>query len=129
MTYGEINETVTGNVSPAQVDREELKERVLTQVVVFPDHFSEHAKSLCEQLLAKEVGQRMGFKNGCCDEIRAHSFFRDINWRKLNAGTIFLWPFLLIFSNWLFFSNSLMLFLIPTSPFFRYSVSSFCPRS
>ncbi|KAL3056068.1 hypothetical protein OYC64_018720 [Pagothenia borchgrevinki] len=30
----------------------------------------------------------MGFKNECCDEIRAHAFFSDINWRKLNAGIL-----------------------------------------
>lgn len=93
MTDGEINETMTGYLSRPQVEREELKERVLTRVVVYPDNFSEHAKSLCEGLLAKEVDQRMGFKNGCCDEIRAHPFFRDINWRKLNAGTIYFCTF------------------------------------
>lgn len=62
---------------------------MLTRVVAYPDNFSEHAKSLCEGLLAREVDQRMGFKNGCCDEIREHPFFKDINWRKLNAGTIY----------------------------------------
>lgn len=73
-----------------QVEREEMKERMLTRVVVYPDNFSENAKLLCDGLLAKEVDKRMGFKNGCCDEIRAHPFFNDINWRKLNAGTIYL---------------------------------------
>lgn len=76
-----------GCSSSAQVEREEMKERMLNRVVTYPDNFSEHAKSLCDGLLAKEVDQRMGFKNECCDEIRAHPFFKDINWRKLNAGT------------------------------------------
>lgn len=62
---------------------------MLTRVVTYSDQFSEHAKSLCEGLLAREVDQRMGFKNECCDEIRAHPFFKDINWRKLNAGTTY----------------------------------------
>ncbi|TNN37994.1 Rhodopsin kinase [Liparis tanakae] len=35
-----------------------------------------------------EVDQRLGFRNGCCDELRAHAFFSDINWRKLNAGIL-----------------------------------------
>lgn len=65
-----------------------MKERMLTRVVTYTDSFSEHAKSLCDGLLAKEVDQRMGFKNGCCDEIRAHPFFSGINWRKLNAGNL-----------------------------------------
>lgn len=72
---------------PPQVEREELKQRVLTQTVAYPDAFSERARALCEGLLARDAGKRMGFKNGCCDEIRAHPLFRDINWRKLNAGT------------------------------------------
>lgn len=70
-----------------KVEREEMKERMLTRVVAYPENFSENAKSLCDGLLAREVDKRMGFKNGCCDEIRAHPFFGDINWRKLNAGT------------------------------------------
>lgn len=62
---------------------------MLTREVEYSELFSEHAKSLCAGLLAKEVSQRMGFKNNCCDEIRAHPFFNDINWRKLNAGTVY----------------------------------------
>lgn len=65
-----------------------MKERMLTREVDYPDNFSQNAKLLCEGLLAKEVGKRMGFKNGSCDELRAHPFFSDINWRKLNAGNI-----------------------------------------
>lgn len=72
-----------------QVERDEMKERMLTRVVTYEDNFSEHAKTLCDGLLAREVEQRMGFKNNCCDEIRAHPFFKDINWRKLNAGTVY----------------------------------------
>lgn len=72
--------------TPPQLEREEMKERVLTREVAYPENFSKDAKSLCEGLLAKQVDERMGFKNGCCDEIRAHPFFKDINWRKLNAG-------------------------------------------
>ncbi|KAM6986240.1 rhodopsin kinase GRK1-like [Aplochiton taeniatus] len=71
-----------------KVEREELKERILNGTVVYSEVFSENAKSFCEGLLAKEVDKRMGFKNGSCDEIRAHSFFSDINWRKLNAGIL-----------------------------------------
>uniref|UniRef100_A0A3P9KM66 G protein-coupled receptor kinase n=1 Tax=Oryzias latipes TaxID=8090 RepID=A0A3P9KM66_ORYLA len=71
-----------------KVEREEMKERMLTREVTYQDNFSEHARSLCDRLLARDVDKRMGFKNGCCDEIRAHPFFKDINWRKLNAGII-----------------------------------------
>ena len=59
---------------------------MLTREVTYEENFSENARSLCDGLLARDVEKRMGFKNECCDEIRAHAFFSDINWRKLNAG-------------------------------------------
>ncbi|XP_077583782.1 rhodopsin kinase GRK1 [Stigmatopora nigra] len=71
-----------------KLEREEMKERMLTREVIYTDKFSENAKSLCDGLLAKEVDKRMGFRNGCCDDIRAHPFFNNINWRKLNAGIV-----------------------------------------
>nr|XP_057938519.1 rhodopsin kinase GRK1-like [Doryrhamphus excisus] len=71
-----------------KLEREEMKERVLTREVVYTDNFSDKAKSLCNGLLAKESDKRMGFKDGSCDQIRAHPFFSDINWRKLNAGIV-----------------------------------------
>ncbi|KAK5860814.1 hypothetical protein PBY51_022270 [Eleginops maclovinus] len=71
-----------------KVEREEMKERMLTREVTYEDNFSEHARSLCDALLAKDVEKRMGFKNECCDDIRAHPFFSGINWRKLNAGIL-----------------------------------------
>uniref|UniRef100_H3D8Q2 G protein-coupled receptor kinase n=1 Tax=Tetraodon nigroviridis TaxID=99883 RepID=H3D8Q2_TETNG len=71
-----------------KVEREEMKERMLTREVDYPDNFSQNAKLLCGGLLAKEVEKRLGFKNGSCDEIRAHPFFSGINWRKLNAGIL-----------------------------------------
>ncbi|XP_071775811.1 rhodopsin kinase GRK1-like [Centroberyx gerrardi] len=71
-----------------KVERDDMKERIVNRVVVYPETFSENAKSLCAGLLAKEVDKRMGFKNDTCDDIRAHPFFSDINWRKLNAGIL-----------------------------------------
>lgn len=70
----------------AQVENKEVKKRILNDPVTFTEKFSEHAKSICEALLAKEVDKRMGLKNGTCDGLRAHPFFSSINWRKLDAG-------------------------------------------
>ncbi|KAG7256241.1 hypothetical protein CRUP_011287 [Coryphaenoides rupestris] len=50
--------------------------------------FSDNTKSLCDALLVKEVEKRMGFKDNSCDELRAHPFFTDINWRKLNEAHV-----------------------------------------
>lgn len=99
-----------------------MKERMLTRVVTYPDNFSEHAQALCDGLLAKEVDKRMSFKNGCCDEIRAHPFFRDINWRKLNAGTV------LFFVLHVGFVLRLVLNICIVSRPSRYCASSVRPR-
>lgn len=63
-----------------------VKKRILNDPVIYPEKFSEKARSVCEGLLVKEPEQRLGFKNGSCDELRAHPFFSEINWRKLDAG-------------------------------------------
>lgn len=69
-----------------KVENKEVKKRILNDPVIYPEKFSESARSICEGLLGKEVDKRLGFKNGSCDELRAHPFFCEINWRKLNAG-------------------------------------------
>lgn len=74
-----------------------MKKRILNDPVTYTEKFSENAKSLCEALLAKEVDKRMGFKNGTCDELRAHPFFGSINWRKLDAGMIGQWQCIFFF--------------------------------
>ncbi|KAJ4933434.1 hypothetical protein JOQ06_030264 [Pogonophryne albipinna] len=62
-----------------KVEREEMKERMLTREVTYEENFSENARSLCDGLLARDVEKRMGFKNECCDEIRTHAFFRILH--------------------------------------------------
>ncbi|XP_038870034.1 rhodopsin kinase GRK1-like [Salvelinus namaycush] len=54
-------------------------------MVVYPETFSENGKSICSGLLEKQLDQRLGFKNGACDEIGAHPF-SGIHWRRLDAG-------------------------------------------
>ncbi|XP_012728973.1 rhodopsin kinase GRK1 [Fundulus heteroclitus] len=71
-----------------KVENKVVKKRILNDPVTYPEKFSESARSICEGLLCKEVDQRLGFKDGSCDELRAHPFFREINWRKLDAGIL-----------------------------------------
>ncbi|XP_076158670.1 rhodopsin kinase GRK1 [Alosa pseudoharengus] len=71
-----------------KVENKEVKNRILNDPVTYNEKFSENAKSICEGLLAKSVDDRLGFKNGSCDELRAHPFFAEINWRKLDAGIL-----------------------------------------
>ncbi|XP_029596959.1 rhodopsin kinase [Salmo trutta] len=71
-----------------KVENKVVKKRILNDPVAYPEKFSEKAKSICEALLCKTVDQRLGFKNGSCDELRAHPFFSDLNWMKLNEGIL-----------------------------------------
>ncbi|XP_056134509.1 rhodopsin kinase GRK1 [Lampris incognitus] len=76
-----------------KVENKVVKKRILNDPVTYPEKFSENARSICESLLCKEVDKRLGFKDGSCDELRAHPFFGELNWRELNAG-ILLPPFI-----------------------------------
>eukprot|EP00063_Salmo_salar_P055009 XP_014029844.1 PREDICTED: rhodopsin kinase [Salmo salar] len=71
-----------------KVEKEALKERIMTGTVVYPETFSENAKSICSALLEKQVDKRLGFKDGTCDEIRTHPFFSAIHWTRLDAGIL-----------------------------------------
>ncbi|KAK6325748.1 hypothetical protein J4Q44_G00050900 [Coregonus suidteri] len=71
-----------------KVENKVVKKRILNDPVTYPEKFSENAKSICEALLCKTVDQRLGFKNGSCDELRMHPFFSELNWMKLNEGIL-----------------------------------------
>ncbi|XP_051870055.1 rhodopsin kinase GRK1 [Pristis pectinata] len=70
------------------VENKEVKRRILNDPVSYSEKFSESSKLFCEALLEKDPEKRIGFKNQCCDELKAHPFFKDINWRKLEAGIL-----------------------------------------
>ncbi|XP_004450820.2 rhodopsin kinase GRK1 [Dasypus novemcinctus] len=71
-----------------KVENKELKQRVLSEAVKYPETFSKASKDFCEALLQKDPEKRLGFKNGTCDELRANPLFKDINWRQLEAGML-----------------------------------------
>lgn len=52
--------------------------------------FGDDAKSLCQQLLAKSVKNRLGCRNGRhgAREAKLHSFFNCLNWKRLEAGMV-----------------------------------------
>nr|XP_017520529.1 rhodopsin kinase GRK1 [Manis javanica] len=71
-----------------KVENKELKQRVLSEAVKYPDKFSPASKAFCEALLEKDPEKRLGFRGGTCDGLRASPLFRDINWRQLEAGML-----------------------------------------
>ncbi|KAK9737279.1 Protein kinase domain [Popillia japonica] len=73
-----------------KVKREEVDRRVKTEQEKYSNKFSEDAKSLCQQLLAKVPVQRLGGKisrNGA-SIVKQHLFFQTVNWRRLEAGMV-----------------------------------------
>lgn len=73
-----------------KVKREEVDRRVKTEQEKYSNKFSEEAKSLCQQLLAKSPMSRLGGtvgRNGATT-VKQHSFFQTINWRRLEAGMV-----------------------------------------
>lgn len=69
------------------MENKELKQRILSEVVKYPDKFSQTSKDFCEALLEKDPEKRLGFRDGTCDGLRTNPLFKDINWRQLEAGT------------------------------------------
>ncbi|XP_044271451.1 G protein-coupled receptor kinase 2 [Tribolium madens] len=73
-----------------KVKREEVDRRVKSDQEKYSSKFSEDAKSLCQQLLAKSPGQRLGGKAGRYGAalVKQHAFFQSLNWRRLEAGMV-----------------------------------------
>jgi G protein-coupled receptor kinase len=73
-----------------KVKREEVDRRVKSDQEKYSVKFSEDAKSLCQQLLAKSPVQRLGGKAGRYGAaiVKQHSFFQSLNWTRLEAGMV-----------------------------------------
>jgi len=57
----------------------EMYELILNKPLVFPDHVPEDARELLTQLLQRDEGKRL--TDGA--KIKAHPFFKEIDWNKL----------------------------------------------
>lgn len=73
-----------------KVKREEVDRRVKEDAEKYSHKFSDDAKSLCQQLLMKAVKSRHGCRNGRygAREVKLHTFFNSINWKRLEAGLV-----------------------------------------
>ncbi|KAH9969780.1 AGC/Akt protein kinase [Russula dissimulans] len=60
---------------------DKMYEKILRDPLVFPDEVSPSARSILTGLLTRDPAQRLGV-NGA-DEIKRHSFFEKIDWRRL----------------------------------------------
>ena len=72
-----------------------MYQRILNDVLVFPDDMDADAKSLMTGLLNRDPSKRLGVNGG--EEIRRHPFFKSIDWSK----------YVLLSQDFLFFSHFL----------------------
>ncbi|XP_073705580.1 G protein-coupled receptor kinase 5-like [Garra rufa] len=72
-----------------RLPRQETERRVLEMIENYGKKFDEDTKSICKSLLAKNPKERLGckFKRGS-EVIKAHPFFEDINFTRLEAGVL-----------------------------------------
>uniref|UniRef100_A0A8C2M5B3 G protein-coupled receptor kinase n=1 Tax=Cricetulus griseus TaxID=10029 RepID=A0A8C2M5B3_CRIGR len=71
-----------------KVKREEVDRRVLETEEVYSSKFSEEAKSICNMLLTKDSKQRLGCQEEGAAEVKRHPFFRNMNFKRLEAGML-----------------------------------------
>lgn len=71
-----------------QVPKEEVDRRIINDPVNYTPAFSPACKEICENLMMKDPEKRLGFKNNECEELKNQSFFKEINWGRLEAGML-----------------------------------------
>ncbi|KAG7247999.1 hypothetical protein CRUP_015902 [Coryphaenoides rupestris] len=68
--------------------REEVEKRVQEDEEEYSDKFTEDAKAICRMLLTKDPKQRLGCQVDGAADTKAHPFFKNINFKRLEAGIL-----------------------------------------
>lgn len=75
-----------------KVKREEVDRRVKEDQERYTEKFSAHAQSLCKSLLQKDPFRRLGGRRLLpiegAEEVKAHPWFSNWNWPRLEAGKV-----------------------------------------
>ncbi|XP_051277317.1 G protein-coupled receptor kinase 5 [Dicentrarchus labrax] len=71
-----------------RVKREEVERRVQEEEEEYNDKFTEDTKAICRMLLTKDPKQRLGCLADRAAGVKAHSFFKNINFKRLEAGIV-----------------------------------------
>ncbi|XP_041936886.1 G protein-coupled receptor kinase 5 isoform X2 [Alosa sapidissima] len=71
-----------------RVDRKEMDNRVLETKERYGFRFTADTKAICSKLLAKNPSQRLGCQLEGAAEVKGHPFFKDVNFRLLEAGML-----------------------------------------
>ncbi|XP_073767218.1 G protein-coupled receptor kinase 5 isoform X4 [Danio rerio] len=71
-----------------RVKREDVEKRVQEEEEEYSDKFSEDTKAICRMLLSKDPKQRLGCQTDRASGVKAHPFFKNINFKRLEAGIL-----------------------------------------
>ncbi|XP_028655609.2 G protein-coupled receptor kinase 5 isoform X1 [Erpetoichthys calabaricus] len=71
-----------------RVKREEVEKRVQEEEAEYSKKFTEDTKSICKKLLTKDYTQRLGCSMEGAAEVKAHPFFKTINFKRLEASML-----------------------------------------
>ncbi|XP_005103690.1 G protein-coupled receptor kinase 5 isoform X3 [Aplysia californica] len=71
-----------------KVKRDEVDRRVKEDQETYSSKFSEECRSICTALLQKSPSSRLGCGVEGGEEVKSHPFFRNLNFKRLEAGMV-----------------------------------------
>lgn len=81
-------EMIVGESPFYDENEREMLRKIVHEPVSFPDPFDPDAQSIIERFLVRDPSSRLGAKENGVEEIKAHPFFQDIDWFKLEHRQI-----------------------------------------
>ncbi|MQM04361.1 hypothetical protein Taro_037154 [Colocasia esculenta] len=78
-------EMLTGQPPFTHPNRQKLQQRIIKEKVKLPSFLSSEAHSLLKGLLQKDPTKRLGSGQNGGDQVKVHRWFKQINWKKLEA--------------------------------------------
>ncbi|XP_071732720.1 serine/threonine-protein kinase AtPK2/AtPK19-like [Rutidosis leptorrhynchoides] len=81
-------EMLTGKPPFRGGNRQKIQQQIVKDKIKLPAFLSSEAHSLLKGLLQKESSRRLGSGSGGSNEIKSHSWFKSINWKKLEGREI-----------------------------------------
>ncbi|XP_015196178.1 G protein-coupled receptor kinase 5-like [Lepisosteus oculatus] len=75
-------------VRKERVKREEVEKRVQEEQEEYNEKFTEDTKNVCRLLLTKDAKLRLGCQSDGAAGVKAHPFFKNINFKRLEAGIL-----------------------------------------
>ncbi|ORX63170.1 kinase-like protein [Hesseltinella vesiculosa] len=69
-------------------DEDEIFDAILEDEILYPINMSRHSVSICQRLLTRDPGQRLGAGPNDANDIRAHPFFQGVSWEDMLAKRV-----------------------------------------